>query len=254
YPVLGEKKLLDFVLLSLDRIKKTAWDAKLGMIHNPAAKTVVRGLIADQMEVARAAFMAFQVTGKKEYLDFAKEIIAWVLKNLQDTKGGGFYSSPLSNLSYGNLSFPDKPFDENSTMALALIELYRLTGDTAYKKAAEHTLKLLTRFYTNRGYMAGVFAAALRLYGSYPNQIVIVGSPKDKAAQALHTAALRYYDPNKVVIFLDKNTKPLKVGEIEFPEMEKPALFACRQSLCSPPITDAAKADEKLKKFFAQTN
>jgi len=102
--------------------------------------------------------------------------------------------------------------------------------------------------------MAGSFAAALRLYGSYPNQIVIVGNPKEKASQALQAAAVRFYDPNKVVIFLDKSTKPLKLGEIEFPEMEKPALFACRQSLCSPPITDATKADEKLKKFFARTN
>ncbi len=254
YPALGEKKLLDFALLSLNRIKKTAWDAKSGMAHNPAAKTVVRWLITDQVEIVRASTMAYQVTGKKEYLDFAKEVMAWVLNNLQDAKGGGFYSSPLSNLSYGNLSFPDKPFDENSEAALTLVELYRLTGNAAYKKAAEHTLKLLFKFYPNRGYMAGTFAAALRLYGSYPNQIVIVGDSKDKAAQALLTAALRYYDPNKIVIFLDKSTKPLKLGEIEFPEMDKPALFACRQSLCSPPITDAAKADEKLKKFFAQTN
>jgi hypothetical protein len=254
YPVLGERKLLDFALLSLDRIKKTAWDAKLGMAHNPAAKTVVRGLIADNVEIARASFMAYQVTAKREYLDFAKEIMAWVLKNLQDAKGGGFYSAPLANLSYGNLSFPDKPFDENSGAALALIELYRLTGDTAYKKTTEHTLKLLSKFYPSRGYMAGVFGTALRLFSSYPNQIVIVGSSKDKAALALHSAALRFYDPNKVVIFLDKGTKPLKVGEIEFPEMENPALFACRQPLCSPPITDAAKAEEKLKKFFAQTN
>ncbi|MCI0595307.1 MAG: DUF255 domain-containing protein, partial [candidate division Zixibacteria bacterium] len=168
YPVLGEKKLLDFALLSLDKIKKTVWDTKLGMAHNPAAKTVVRGLIADQVEVARAASMAYQVTGKKEYLDFAKEIMAWVLKNLQDAKGGGFYSAPLANLSYGNLSLPDKPFDENATTALALIELYRLTGDAVYKKAAEHTLKLLSKFYPNRGYMAGTFATALRLYSSYP--------------------------------------------------------------------------------------
>ncbi len=252
YPVLAEKKLLDFALLSLDKIKKTGWDATTGMAHNPTVKTIVRGLIADNVEVARAAAMAYQVTGKKEYLDFAKEVLAWVLKNLQDAKGGGFYSSPLANLSYGNLSFPDKPFDENSTAALALIELYRLTGDAIYKKAAEHTLKLLSKFYPNRGYMAGTFAAALRLYNSYPNQIVIIGSLKDKAALALHSAALRYYDPDKIVIFLDEGTKPLKVGEIEFPEMEKPALFVCRQSVCSSPITEAAKADEKLKKFFGQ--
>ncbi|MCI0596546.1 MAG: DUF255 domain-containing protein, partial [candidate division Zixibacteria bacterium] len=168
YPVLGEKKLLDFALLSLDKVKKTAWDATLGMSHNPAAKTVVHGLIADQVEVARASSMAYQITGKKEYLDFAREIMAWVLKNLHDAKGGGFYSSPLANLSYGNLSFPDKPFDENSEAALALIELYRLTGDATYKKAAEHTLKLLSKFYPNRGYMAGTFATALRLYSSYP--------------------------------------------------------------------------------------
>ncbi|MCI0331484.1 MAG: DUF255 domain-containing protein [candidate division Zixibacteria bacterium] len=254
YPVLGEKKLLDFALLSLGRIKKTAWHAVFGMAHNPAAKTVVHGLIADQVEVARAAQAAYQVTGKKEYLDFAREIMAWVLKTLQDAKGGGFYSVPLANLSHGNLSIPDKPFDENSTTALALIELYRLTGDTSYKKAAEHTLKLLSKFYTNRGHMAGTFAAALRFFSSYPNQIVIVGNPKDKAAQALYAAALRYYDPNKVVIFLDKGTKPLKVGEIEFPEMDKPALFACRQSFCSSPISDPTTAPDKLKKFFAQTN
>jgi len=254
YPVLGEKKLLEFALLSLDRIRKTAWDAKLGMAHNPAAKTILRGLVADNVEVARASAMAYQTTGKKEYLDFAKEITAWVLKNLQDAKGGGFYSAPLSNLSYGNLSFPDKPFDENSEATLALVELHRLTGDAAYKKAAEHTLKLLSKFYPNRGYMAGTFALALRQFGTYPNQIVIIGGLKDKTAQALHSAALRFYDPNKVVIFLDKGTKPLKVGEIEFPEMEKPALFACRQSLCSSPITDAAQAEEKLKKFFGQTN
>ncbi len=253
YPVLNEKRLLDLALLSLDKIKKNAWDAKLGMAHNPAAKTVVRGLIADNVEVARAASTAYQVTGKKECLDFAKEIMAWILNNLQDAKGGGFFSSPLSNLSYGNLSFPDKPFDENSTAALALIELYRLTGDTAYKKAAEHTLKLLSRFYPSRGYMAGAFAAALRLFTTYPNQIVIIGSPKDKAAQALQAAARHYYDPNKVVIFLDKATKPLKLGEIEFPEMEKAALFACRQSLCSSPVFDPVTAADKLKKFFGQT-
>ncbi len=252
YPVLQEKKFSDFALASLERIRKTAWDAKLGMAHNPAAKTIIRGLISDQIEVVRAATMAYQVTGRKEYLDFAQETMGWVLKNLQDFKGGGFYSAPLANLSYGNLSFPDKPFDENSAAALALVELYRLTGDTAYKQAAEQTLKLLSKFYSGRGYMAGAFGLALRLYGSYPNQIVIVGDLKDKAAQGLHLAALRYYDPNKVVIFLDKKTKPLKVGEIEFPEMEKAALFACRQSLCSPPITDAVAASDRLKKFFGQ--
>jgi len=252
YPVLQEKKLLDFALASLVRIKKTAWDAKAGMAHNSAAKTIVRGLLADQVEVVRAAATAYQVTGRNEYLDFAKEIMAWVLANLQDAKGGGFYSSPLANLSYGNLSFPDKPFDENSMTALALVELYRLTGEVSYKKGAEHTLKLLSRFYSTRGYMAGAFAMALRLFGSYPHQIVIVGDLKEKSAQNLHLQALRYYDPNKVVIFLDKKTKPLKLGEIEFPEMEKAALFACRQSLCSAPIFDPATASEKLKKFFGK--
>ena len=253
YPVLQDQKLLNFALLSLDRIRKTAWDSKAGMAHNPAARTVVRGLLADEAEVVRAAAMAYQITGQKEYLDFAEEIMTQILANLEDARGGGFYSFPLSNLSYGNLSFPDKPFDENSVVALALIELYRLTGAANYNRAAEHTLKLLSKSYSNRQYAAGTFALALRLFGSYPNQIVIIGDLKDKAAQILQVEALRYYDPNKIVIFLDKNSRPLKVGEIEFPEMDKPAIFACRQSLCSSPISDPAKAAEKLKEFFGRS-
>ena len=125
-----------------------------------------------------------------------------------------------------------------------------MTGAVNYNKAAEHTLKLLSKSYSIRQYAAGSFALALRLFSSYPDQIVIVGDLKDKTAQMLQLKAMQYYDPNKVVIFLDKNSRPLKVGEIEFPEMDKPAIFACRQSLCSSPIFDPTKAAEKLKKFF----
>ena len=60
-------------------------------------------------------------------------------------------------------------------------------------------------------------------------------------AAALHLAGLAYPALYKRIDWWDKREGPLPNPDVQYPELEQPAAFACTNRICSQPVFDPAE-------------
>ena len=84
-----------------------------------------------------------------------------------------------------------------------------------------------------------------------PIHITVVGHKADSAAQALHSAALRYPADYLQVDWWDPDEGPLPNPEITYPSLDRAAAFACTGSACSMPIFDAGQIAPAIRAALA---
>ena len=83
-----------------------------------------------------------------------------------------------------------------------------------------------------------------------PIHIAIVGSKRDVAAQLLHTAALRYPADYLQIDWLDRAEGELPNRDIQYPEMQRAAAFACADGACSSPVYEAREIEPAVRKLM----
>jgi hypothetical protein len=83
---------------------------------------------------------------------------------------------------------------------------------------------------------------------SDPAHITIVGAKDDARAKALLRAAIAYPAAYRRIEWWDPREGPLPNADVEYPELAKPAAFACARGRCSSP---AYTPDEVRKRVDA---
>lgn len=219
------------------------------------------GLLADQVYTVEALLTAYQTTAKREYLQWATDLIDYTITALGDRTSGGFFDVSEEVASIEGLPSREKPFLENSAAARVLIRLFYLTGQERYKKEALNALRAFLDTYEGYSLQAATFALAVREYLTYPIRIFIVGRESDADTLALHQEALKTpssakASPHgegleasltwKIVRVLDPATDPLKIGQLTFPQQESAVAYVCREGTCSPPLA----YPEDIRKFL----
>lgn len=274
YQSLGVKDALEKAARSLGFLKERAYKKGQGMCHLVAnGEEGLRGLLADQVYIAEALLTAYQITTQREYLDWAIDLIDYIIKAFGDNTGGGFFDVSEGVASAERLAFREKPFRENSVAARILIRLFYFTGKEGYKKEALNTLRAFLDTYEYYSLQAAPFALAVREYLTYPLHIVIVGKKSDGSTLALHQEALRIFPKKeglgvvhppqadasgtllwKIVQILDPTIDPLKIGPLSFPQLAsgESAAYVCREGVCSSPITHPSDIGKVLMEMEGQ--
>ena len=88
--------------------------------------------------------------------------------------------------------------------------------------------------------MIAAYALALKRKLVGPMEFSIVGNPEDPTSKALFKAATRVYEPRKIIKYEPAG---------RYPNLGKPALYACTEVLCSQPIFDTKSLNIKIKEF-----
>jgi uncharacterized protein YyaL (SSP411 family) len=145
---------------ALDTLLRRVYAPRTGVRHT--ATGALTGLLQDQVQVADACVAAYTATGRRHYLDVAKDLAAVLDREFADADGGYF--------DIAARDAPAAPFDDrvkpvlddllpgaNAWAAHMLLGLAVATGDADYRRRAEATLEAFAGAVQGEGLRAASF-------------------------------------------------------------------------------------------------
>jgi hypothetical protein len=165
--------------------------------------------------------------------------------------GQGFVSSrTATDAAYR--PHPDR--EENIALVRFASMLAFITGDEQiHATAAEAMRYVAAEQIALRPLSAGVLLAN-DAFNSSPVHVTIVGSPADPAAIALHNAALRSIVSDELIEMRDPADPSPSPTSIEYPKLDRAALFLCTARACSAPVFRAEDVRKKIERAVLQSS
>ena len=146
---------------ALDSLLRRVYAPRTGVRHT--ATGALTGLLQDQVQVADACVAAYTATGRRHYLDVAKDLAAVLDRDFADAAAGGYFDIAARDA-------PAAPFDDrvkpvlddllpgaNAWAAHMLLGLAAATGEPDYRRRAEATLEAFAGAVQGEGLRAASF-------------------------------------------------------------------------------------------------
>ena len=252
--VLGKPDLAKFALKTLDSIMEHA-SKDAGPAHYWAQEnSELHGLLVDNAWLLHALIDAYEYTGKRSYIDQATGLADLSIKTLYDEPGGGFYDTPESESPVGELRSRDKPLDENSAMALALLRLSWITGNDRYGTIASKTLEVFADSYERQGLMAASYGISIDLQVNGPVGVTIVGPRKGKNFEAFKMKALTMFAGRRDVLYLDPTKDSERMKQLGYETSTEMKAYVCVGKVCGPPVKNPSQIETTLSSLLQPTN
>jgi uncharacterized protein YyaL (SSP411 family) len=133
----------------------------------------------------------------------------------------------------------------NSVMALNLLRLARLTGDSAWENRAEKLMAAMSAQVVQQPMAFTQFLMAVDFALGPAREVVVTGEPGDAAALELMSVAQKRFMPNRVLLMkpggeagqhmakLAPFTAEMKPGD------SGPTAYVCRDFACQQPVSSA---------------
>jgi uncharacterized protein YyaL (SSP411 family) len=230
--VLEEPSYQKFALRTVNLLLETSFNPSKGMFHyRVKGKSHLPGLLTDQVHMIKCLVDSYQITSERKFLDHTESLANYMLRKLWNDRGG-FNDKPKENSAFGALKTLDKPLDDNSVAADALLRLHHLTGKKKYLETARKTLEYFAPNYQRYGIMAAVYGLAVEYY-LHPMEVQIVGPRNDPVTQEFRSKSLRAYNPLKVVEVIDPSVDTEKLRKLKYPVTEKTRAYICFKGTCN---------------------
>jgi uncharacterized protein len=203
----------------------------------------------DNLAMTQAFLALYRSTGERGWLNHATDTLNFIDGKLRHADAG-FVAAPPPTLARGVFSEAVRLPDQNSALVRAANMANRYTGNPRYRKLALHGMKYLAAVAaaTDDQLLPDILLADQELSSS-PIHIAIVGGKHDPAAQSLHAAALRYPADYLQIDWLDRAEGQLPNHDIQYPEMDHAAAFACADGACSTPVFEAREIEPTVRKL-----
>ncbi len=250
--VLNNPELTKFAVKVLERVVGSA-DNNGALPHYSGEDiSTLKGLLVDQALTLHALVDAYEHTGNWRHIETATKLLDYSIRTLGDEKGGGFYDIPEQSADIGELKARDKPMEENSAMATAMLRLSWITGNEQYEKLAEQTLKLFAGEYERYGIMAAGYALALEYLLNGPVGITIVGS-KSKEAEKFRSQARKLYPARRYLLQLDPTKDSARMKQLGYDPKLVPVAYVCVGKVCGPPLKEPALIESTISSLLTPT-
>jgi uncharacterized protein len=205
----------------------------------------------DNLAIAQAFLALYRSTAERAWLSHAADTVNFIDSRLRHAEAG-FIAAPAPDNGRGVFSEPLRVADQNAGLARVANMINRYTGDPKYRDIALHSMKYLAAYAAanSEQLLPDILLADRELSGA-PIHIAIVGGKKDPNAQSLHSAALRYPADYLQIDWLDRSEGDLPNKEIQYPDMDRPAAFACADGACSSPVYSADEIQVAVRKALS---
>jgi uncharacterized protein YyaL (SSP411 family) len=234
YAVTSEQAVLDDAVRSAKWILANRSMEGGGFRHGE--KDVAGPYLGDTVSMARAFLSLYGATAERAWLKHAEDALRFADSRFKSEMG---YVTAAASAAVK----PKPQVDENAMMARVANLLHHYTGNTEYRRIAEHAMRFVAApvIVDQRGIQVGPNLLADREFTSPPLHITIVGGKDDAAATSLFRAALAHPSIYKRIDWWDHREGPLPNADVPYPKMEKAAAFICTDRTCSIPLftTDA---------------
>lgn len=208
-------------------------------------KAGVDAFLDDYVFLSKAYLNLYQVTFEKEWLDKAKGITDYAIKNFQDETSGMFYytANDHQDLVARNLELDDNVLpSSNSVMAHNLFTLGTLLEEGKYLDESKNMLDQMREktleepvYYSNWTKLFG-----LEAFGAF--EIAIVG---DKFLEK-NLKLQKDYLPTSVFMGGKKEDLPLLKGKL----LENQTLiYVCQNKTCKYPVSQVEEAVQILEEY-----
>lgn len=225
--VLATRHLVD------GRLRRVSRD---GVVGEPA------GVLEDYGCVAEAFLAVHQVTADPRWLDLARQLLDVALAHF-GTGEGGFYDT--ADDAERLLTRPADPTDNAtpsgaSAVCAALVSFAALSGETAYREAADAALGTLGPLIGGHPRFAGYAATVAEAALAGPFEIAVATTdPADPLVEAVYRRA-----PGGSVIIVGKPDLPGVPLLADRPLRDGAATaYVCRGFVCDRPVTVPADLD-----------
>lgn len=247
YKILGDNKLKEIAINALNFLIKNLYQKEKGMCHLYSEGKCYQGtpfLLYDQAITSLALINAYEITGNKNYIEFAKKLIDYSIKSFWDKTNSAFFEVIPEEGALGLTDISWKSVDENDNlsgnalMGYLLTRYYHFAGIKEYKNKAEATLQFFADKIVNTGRSNSLYALSIYNYLTEPLYILIIAK-SDFLDESILKNAFSSYQPNKVVLRLTpqdlKNLKlsePIKeyISKIDISKI--PITISCKSNLC----------------------
>jgi uncharacterized protein len=242
----GERRLLDLALDNLDFIRKNM--IQNGVLHRSYknGQAYTPAFLEDYAAVIRACLMAFEASGKHEYLNLATELTDFCLEQFYDeTDGYFFFNNPKAEKLIANKKelFDNVIPSSNSIMAR---NLHRLSLVTYQEKYAEIASKMLggmkDLIIKEPGFLCNW--ANFYLESLVPTaEVGIVGAGAESKARQFQSS----YSPNLIMGWSETSTETAPILQGKTPDSTGNALiYVCFDHACRRPVSTWEEAVAQL--------
>ncbi len=213
------------------------------------------GYLDDYAFLAWALLEAYETTFDPARLRQAVEVTRSMLSLFWDENDGGFLFTGRENetLIAKSRDAQDGALPSgNSVAALTLLQLGRLTGETAFEEKAD----LLMRSFS--GHVEAYPSAHTQLLQALDfmigpaREVVITGPREDENTKAMLNVIQRNFLPRQVTLLVSGDEERLRLSELApfikemVPVEGKATAYICRQYACQAPVTDPAEMEKSL--------
>lgn len=229
-----------------------AWDPQNSVLRCNHAwrlgRTTAKGLLEDQVAMARAALALHEATGDGTRLAQAQGLVAACLNHFADQEGAFFQTADdVSDMPPGLGIRPRHARDGatpsgNGMLAEVFARLSHLTGDAVWHERAERLIRVFSGDTQALGTMPTLLSAAELLRG--PTLVAIVGDDDNLAMRELCKAALACGDP-LVILSRVPDASGLPTTHPAYGK-QPGAAYVCRGQTCSLPIHDPIQLTRAL--------
>jgi uncharacterized protein len=246
YRATGDKKYLDEAIKAAEWVIKNRSIAGGGFHHD--ANDSAGPYLGDTLYMGRAFLTLYEVTADRKWLTRSQEAADFISAHFQDKEHAGYVSMDATKTAFQK---PQPVLEENIALCRYANLLYHYSGKKEDKAIAENCMKYLATPQIAR--MRQILVAGTLLcdkeISQDPPHVTIVGPKSDPIAKALFTEAAKYPISYKRVEWFDKKEGPLPNSDVEYPDMPKPAAFACANQRCSRPVYTAADVRPLIDKM-----
>jgi uncharacterized protein len=206
--------------------------------------------LGDTLAMGEAAIQLYAATGGREWLVTARAAADFISANFKGRVG--YLTTKAAEATSGALAEPALQIEENIDTARFFNLLAKYTGSEAYREAGGHAMRALAseQVTSMRRFLSGVLVADAE-FAIDPTHITIVGRKADPKAQALHAAAKAYPVGYKRLDWWDTTEGPMANPDVQYPEMDEAAAFACSNQICSRPAFTGEELEKVVEAMSA---
>jgi uncharacterized protein len=204
--------------------------------------------LGDSVAAGQAFLDLYASTGIRFWLTEAGNAGDFIGATFKD-EAGGFVTSKTSEARIGVFARPAKLIDDQIAVARFMNLLNRYFDKDNYKNNASHAMRYLISAASDIARpLPGVLLADDQLTFE-PTHMTIVGPKDDPRARKLHAVARAYPASYKRLEWLDSREGKLPNPDVEYPDLDQPAAFACSNRICSFPSFSAEELQATVKQM-----
>ncbi len=220
-------------------------------------KSHLPGYLDDYSYTVNAFVDLYEATFDTKWLEAADRLAGDMVSHFWDTEDKAFF---FASDKHENLIVRAKPNHDgaepagNSMAALGLLRLAKLLDNADYYNVADEVLQSGAPFMERgpQGYMKLLCAADFIVYP--PKEIAIAGKADRDDTRAMVSATFADFVPNKVVAFVDPDSKDVEALGKTMPLLAfktmvdgKATGYVCKNFACEAPVTEVAKLKTLLQ-------